>query len=257
VLIGVTLDTISPVLLLALAAAWRLRDRLWPAAAVVAAAVVLKIFLWPLLLWLAVTRRLTTALAAGALIVISATASWAAIGFRGLADYLDELRLLNHLLQGKGYSLVSLGLSLGAGRTLAQALPFVAGASILGLMAWKGRRPGSDRLTFTLAVAAALALSPIVWLHYLILLLVPIAIASPRLSLLWALPLSLWVVRGQSTIPAFWHAVPKRTDLALTPRVGQAWLIVYCVAVVGLTFALAAFWRSAGESPVRAPARPD
>ena len=42
--------------------------------------------------------------------------------------------------------------------------------------------------SFTCAVAATLALSPIVWLHYLVVLLVPMAIARPRFSPLWLLP---------------------------------------------------------------------
>ena len=42
------------------------------------------------------------------------------------------------------------------------------------------------------AVAATLALSPIVWLHYLVLLLVPLAIARPRFSIVWLLPVLLW-----------------------------------------------------------------
>ena len=31
------------------------------------------------------------------------------------------------------------------------------------------------------------------WLHYLVLLLVPLAIARPRFSLIWLLPVLLWV----------------------------------------------------------------
>ena len=31
------------------------------------------------------------------------------------------------------------------------------------------------------------------WLHYLVVLLVPMAIARPRFSLLWLLPVLLWV----------------------------------------------------------------
>jgi hypothetical protein len=38
-----------------------------------------------------------------------------------------------------------------------------------------------------------LAFSPIVWLHYLVLLLVPLAIARPRFSAVWLLPLLLWL----------------------------------------------------------------
>ena len=251
VLLGVTLGTASPLLLLALAAMWRLRDRLWPAACLLAAAIVLKIFFWPLLLWFAFTRRLATAAAAAALIVLTTLAAWAAIGFRGFGDYPDELRVLNHLLQGKGYSLVAAGLSLGAGRTVAEALPWVVGACLLAVVALRGRRAASDRLTFTLAVAAALALSPIVWLHYLLLLYVPIAIASPGLSALWAMPLLLWLVRGQSTQEPIWRNLPPRGDLALTPRVGHAPLIVYAVLVTAAAFSLAA-WSLRRPGP-RAP----
>ena len=36
-------------------------------------------------------------------------------------------------------------------------------------------------------------LTPILWLHYLVLLVVPIALARPRLSALWFAPLALTV----------------------------------------------------------------
>jgi hypothetical protein len=39
-----------------------------------------------------------------------------------------------------------------------------------------------------LLVFAALALSPIVWMHYFTLLVVPIALVRPRLSWLWFAP---------------------------------------------------------------------
>jgi hypothetical protein len=46
-----------------------------------------------------------------------------------------------------------------------------------------------------------LLLSPIVWLHYFVLLLVPLALARPRLTAAWViLPLPLWFssANGQS-----------------------------------------------------------
>lgn len=46
--------------------------------------------------------------------------------------------------------------------------------------------------SFVLAVGAALACSPIVWLHYFAILLVPVAISRPRLSPLWFVPLAMW-----------------------------------------------------------------
>ena len=80
-------------------------------------------------------------------------------------------------------------------------------------------------------MGAAFALSPIVWLHYFVLLYIPIAIVRPRLSWLWALPLAFWVCRGQSIDGALWEKVRKHKDLALTPRIGSAPLIVYAIFV--------------------------
>jgi hypothetical protein len=48
-----------------------------------------------------------------------------------------------------------------------------------------------DRRSLVLVLAAALVLTPILWLHYLVLLIVPIALARPRLSALWLAPLVL------------------------------------------------------------------
>jgi hypothetical protein len=54
-------------------------------------------------------------------------------------------------------------------------------------------RRADDARSFTCAIAATLVLSPIVWLHYLVVLLVPMAIFRPRFSALWLLPILLWV----------------------------------------------------------------
>ena len=43
-----------------------------------------------------------------------------------------------------------------------------------------------------LAVAAVIAVSPIVWLHYFSLLLVVVAVAQPRLGIVWFAPLLMW-----------------------------------------------------------------
>ena len=54
-------------------------------------------------------------------------------------------------------------------------------------------RRGDEVGSFACAIAAALAFSPVVWLHYLVLLAVPLGIARPRFSALWLLPIVLWV----------------------------------------------------------------
>jgi hypothetical protein len=66
-----------------------------------------------------------------------------------------------------------------------------------------GRR-GRDEGALALAIAVSLIAAPLIWMHYYALLIVPLAIAYPRLSTAWALPLLLWFCHtntGQSGIP--------------------------------------------------------
>ncbi|MGZ4408826.1 MAG: hypothetical protein ACXVY6_08560, partial [Gaiellaceae bacterium] len=66
----------------------------------------------------------------------------------------------------------------------------------------EGREPRDrDVATLTLSLAAALAASPIVWVHYFLLLVVPVALTRPRLSALWFLPLAYYPL-GESAWPA-------------------------------------------------------
>jgi alpha-1,2-mannosyltransferase len=241
-----TLDAVSPLLALGVAIAWRYRDRTWPAALALTAVVVLKLFLWPLILWFAFTRRLRTALVGTGLAVGVTLLSWAVIGFEGLRSYPELLRILTRLVEGKGYSLVSLGLALHAGSATSRAVAVLIGCSALALIAVRGRRPGADSWSFIVAIAATLALSPIVWPHYFLLVFVAIGIAAPRLTWLWALPLLLWVVGAQSTYPPIWHSSSQEIDPALSVRVGHLPLIAYAIAIVGATLAIAAY-RSAGR----------
>ena len=44
-----------------------------------------------------------------------------------------------------------------------------------------------------IAVVGALLATPVLWLHYLDLLFVPIALARPRLSAIWFAPLAFWI----------------------------------------------------------------
>ena len=54
-----------------------------------------------------------------------------------------------------------------------------------------GRR-GDDQRAFAAAILAALASTPILWQHYLMLLLVALAVCRPRLSFAWFVPILLW-----------------------------------------------------------------
>jgi alpha-1,2-mannosyltransferase len=199
---NVFLGSITSLLALGLAVAWRYRDDRRATTLVAAALIAAKIFLWPLLFWLAATRRGLVALRAVALALVGVALSWALIGFAGLASYPRLLDELSRLEQWKSYSAVAFGLVLGLSTGEARALAIVAGTvALLGVLLIGRMGKGdadADRHAFVLAIAAAFLFSPIVWAHYLALLVVPIAITRRTLSPLWFVPLAMWATPAQS-----------------------------------------------------------
>jgi alpha-1,2-mannosyltransferase len=188
---GLLLANVSIPLALALAVVWRYRDSVREPAAALGLAVSAKFLLWPLLVWTLATRRLRTTVWAVAVGVVVTFVAWAAIGFDGLSGYLDLLRRLSDIQSENSYSIVGMASTLGLSSAVGQGLTVVLGGALLVACVVLARR-GDDLRSFTCAVAATLALSPIVWLHYLVLLLVPLAISRPRFSILWLLPILLW-----------------------------------------------------------------
>lgn len=199
----------SVLLTFAAALAWRYRGSTWPLAASVGFAVATKIILWPLLIWTLATRRLRAtafAVLAGGGVTLAA---WAALGFDGLERYPAMLRRLAALEAEDSYSLVGASAALGLGDVAARVIALIVGIALVVACVAFARR-GEDFRSFTFALAASLAFTPIVWLHYLVLLLVPLAIARPRFSAIWLLPLMLWLTplngNGESIqplLPAF------------------------------------------------------
>jgi alpha-1,2-mannosyltransferase len=199
---NVLIGSITSLLALGLALAWRYRDERRPTTLVVAALIAAKVFLWPLLFWLAATRRRFAAARALGLALAGVALSWALIGFAGLTSYPRLLDELSRLEQWKSYSAVALGLVLGLSTGEARALAIIVGTVALVGVLLIGRRrvrdEDADRHAFVLAIAAAFLFSPIVWTHYLALLVVPIAISRRTLSPLWFVPLAMWATPGQS-----------------------------------------------------------
>jgi hypothetical protein len=59
------------------------------------------------------------------------------------------------------------------------------------------RGKDGDRRSFVLALGAGLIASPILWMHYLVLLVVPVALYRPRFGAAWFVPLAYWSLPGQ------------------------------------------------------------
>jgi hypothetical protein len=223
VLSSLRLGEVTPILLLFVALAWRYRDR-WPAVgAAVGGAVVLKLFLWPLVGWLLVTRRWKAAVVAFAGGSAVTALAWAAIGFRGIREYPSLLRDLAHLEARQSYSLVAFAarVHLPAPQVTWVVLALAALAG-LALLSARADASDFDGRVYSAAICLALLLTPILWLNYAVLLVAPIALSSPELSYGWAVPMALWL----SPFPlgmrhATWHlAVVLATVLgvAMTTR---------------------------------------
>ena len=195
VLVCIQTAALSAVLALAVALAWRHRARGLVTPLLIAALIAAKLFLWPLLVWLAIVRGTRCAVLTGLATVVVIVAPWLA-GFPGAREYLALLSKLTELEGSYAYTPRSLALSLGAASRVAEACAIAAGAiAIAAAVAIRGR-VDADRRALALTLLAALLLSPIVWLHYLVAPLPPIALASRRLSPIWLVPCGLWLAAG-------------------------------------------------------------
>jgi hypothetical protein len=192
---------LSGLLVLLAAAAWRYRDR-WIVAALAAGLLVaLKLYGWPVLVFLFVSRRLKAAAAATAVAAAAILVPWAALGFIGLRGYPHLLDVLARVEQPEGFSVATLVAPFSTW-SAARVVAYAVGAGILGASLFVR----GDRRKFVVCLAATLALTPILWMHYLVVLGVFLALAYPRFSLPWLVPLLLWLVPRPPQVP---HGSPQ------------------------------------------------
>jgi hypothetical protein len=116
-----------------------------------------------------------------------------------MLDYPKHLGNIAASQQARSYSPFALMRSVGVPNAWAQVA--LVGLTILALVAIAllARRHDGDRRSFVAALATALVISPIVWMHYLVLLYVVIALYRQRLSLAWMIPLAYWLLPGQDS----------------------------------------------------------
>jgi alpha-1,2-mannosyltransferase len=190
---AVAIGTLSSLLLLGVATAWRYRQRRLVLGVVIAVVIVMKLFLWPLLFWLIAARHRAAAVLAGASIVATTLLAWWAIGFAGFHDYPRRLGRFTELFGGNSYSLYALLRAAGVSSRAAQiGLVLLASLLLIAAVITFGRL-GDERRLFVAALGIALLTTPIMWPHYLVLLLVPVALRSRTFSIIWLLPLLLWL----------------------------------------------------------------
>ena len=202
---------VTVLLTLGLALAWRYRSRTLALAAVTGLLLALKLFLWPLLVWLVMTRRFRAAGAAIGTAAFFIVVPWAGIGFAGMRGYPHLLSVLTQAERADQYTIPAL-LARGVSWRVAELIGTAVGLAVLAVAAYIGRR--DERRSFALTISAVLLLSPIVGLHYFVFLLVVLALYTPRFGWPWVLPLLFWVG------PQVGHAADWRTAAVLAVAAG-------------------------------------
>lgn len=225
-----TANLTLPLCLLA-ALVWRFRERRIVAGVALGAGLALKFFLWPLLGWLVALRKhaaaaIAAAIALGSLLLV--------LPFIGLVDYVRLLQNLSDTFDAFSYTPYALLLDAGAPEALARIGALALGFAVLGLVV--------RRRSFALAIAAALLLSPIVWLHSFALLALPLAATTPVFDWAWLVPLVMIFATGSGNGAAW------QTTLVLVSA---------AVVIVAAELGTSRRWRIEGGAAAPVPRRPD
>ena len=197
---------------LGIALMWRHRDRAWVAGLLFALLVSVKLFVWPLAIWLLGSRRYAALGYAALCGLVLNVAAWTVIGFDQIGPYLKVLGLVADREETRSYSVLALALDQGASRPAAYALALVLAAAV-GVWCFMLARRGREEQALLLAIAMALLATPVTWAHYFALFVVPLALLRPRLSPVWALPVVMLVVPG---------VAPTNPELILALATGVA-----------------------------------
>lgn len=190
-----------------IAAAWHDRARarvgLW-----VGLAVGVKLFAWPLLVWLAATRRWR---ALGLALAIQVFGVLITLPYISLGDYIRFEREVDRVMAGQAITLDALIRDLGGSPILGRVVTLAVGLLVL----WFGRRD------LGWVVVAMLILSPVVWLHYFGLLVIPLGMWSTSL-LVWCIPITLFVVPGMLN-GSTWQTAVGLLVLGVAPVAARIW----------------------------------
>ena len=228
---AIKLGQVGPVLLLLFAVGWRWMDRPWVLGSIAGLGTVIKVQPAVLIAWaIATGRRRAALIALGVVFVLAAVATVVA----GPQSWLDEASLLGRVSQPvqtpHGVGIARIAYEAGVPETVATLVHWahlVGVVAIVAFVVWQG----SAVAGYLAVVVASQLLSPVLWDHYALVLLLPVA---------WLLERRQW-----------WAAlVPLATStmlIGLSPPI--AYPIGFWMILLGLAWAGR---RPLGASPVTA-----
>jgi alpha-1,2-mannosyltransferase len=184
----VAVGNATTLVILFVAVLWRWRDSPLVAACALVAAIATKLFAAPLIVWLIATRRYRAAALTAAGVPLVILSCWAVVGFAAIERYSSILAANNHIFSPSGPYVQGFVLQLHGSPQIAIA-GGVTVAVILLAAAWFAGDFGG----FVLASCAAVILSPVAWIGYMGLLVIPLATRWPRWSRAWLVLLGTFI----------------------------------------------------------------
>lgn len=219
---AIKLGQVGPILFLTFAIGWRWLDD--PVRLGVSGAIGTAVKLQPglILVWAVLTRRFRAVAVGGFILVVLAAAATLLAGFGSWTDFVTLLRTVSDpIATDQNLTPGAVAFQLGAPVTAAALLQLVntvaVMAALLAAIRWS-----SPEASYLVAVVASQLVSPILWDHYAMLLLLPVAylLAAGRW---WAVAIPLvtaWPLVGLT--PAVVYPIAFWVALVATLVVGRA-----------------------------------
>jgi hypothetical protein len=193
-LYSVKLGQVGPLLFLAFAAGWRALDRPAQLGLDMTAGALIKVQPALLLPWAAVTGRWRAAVVGCAGIAVAALAVTPFVGTATWTAYVDLLRRVSApVTTPHNFTPGAIAFQLGVAEDAANLVQLVSVGLTLAVAAWTWFRTDPETSYVTTVVATQL-ISPLLWDHYAMLLLLPTALLLHRRQW-WAvlIPLAGWL----------------------------------------------------------------
>ena len=187
---GIRLGQVGPLLFLAFAAGWRARDRPGVVGASGAVGALIKVQPGLVLLWAFLARRWRAVAVGFATIAAGVVVSSLVAGPSAWIDFLTILRrVYDPLTSSQNLSPGATAYFLGAGLEVAGAVQLLS-TVIVGLIVLVVSARGPAEVGYVTTVVASQLVSPFLWDHYALLLLIPVAWLLQRRHW-WALAIPL------------------------------------------------------------------
>lgn len=228
---AIKLGQVGPILFLLFAIGWRWMDRPVRLGVAVALGTIVKLQPAILFVWAGLTRRWTAIGVGLATLIVAAAIATVVCGFDAWAAWLTILRSISApITTPHNFTPGAVAYQMGIPESLATAIQGVDTLIVVGLVVWTGLRSGPV-VGYLTAVTASQLLSPVLWDHYAMLLLLPTA---------WLLDRRQW-----------WAvAIPLATSIVLTGLPPVVYPIAFWVALIAPIVVGA---RSAGPLPAQRP----